>query len=121
MCRPNISGFNDFCCYHTNGEPIYFVNGRLQNGFDLLTSVYYKYNFLFADSLEQIEKAIKDNWYMFDVKETTEFYYPNDNMFSGDNSEYHIPGYVLRLKHKYGGLSDFKLEHFIKKQKKGVC
>ena len=114
---PNISGFVDFLCYHSTGEPIYFVDGQLKNGFDLLIPVHHRYNFLFASSLREIEKAIEENWYMFDTEETNAFYYPNDNMFSGDNSQYHIPGYVLRLKRKYGGQSDVALELFRKKYK----
>lgn len=116
--KPNISGFVDFCSYHTNGEPIYFVDGHLYNGFDMLVSAHYRYNFLFASSLREVEKAIEKNWYMFDVEESNAFYYPNDNMFSGDNSQHHIPGYILRLKRKYGGQSDAELQRFWEKYKK---
>ena len=71
---PNISGFVDFCEYHANGEPIYFVNGRLYAGFDMLIRIDYKYNFLFEDSKMNIEKAITENMYMFDIEETYAFY-----------------------------------------------
>ena len=98
---PNISGFVDFCEYHANGEPIYFVNGQLYAGFDMLIRIDYKYNFLFEDSKRNIEKAITENMYMFNIEETHDFYYPNDNMFSMSNAENNIKGYILRLKKKY--------------------
>lgn len=98
---PNISGFVDFCEYHANGEPIYFVNGRLYAGFDMLIRIDYKYNFLFEDSKRNIEKEITENMYMFDIEETYDFYYPNTNMFSMSNAENNIKGYILRLKKKY--------------------
>lgn len=98
---PNISGFVDFCEYHANGEPIYFVNGRLYAGYDMLVRIDYRYNFLFEESKRETEKAILENIYMFDVKESNNFYYPNDNMFSGDNSERGIKGQILTLKEKY--------------------
>jgi hypothetical protein len=103
MYLPNIAGFADFCEYHANGRPIYLVNGQLRYGYDLLCDIHYKYNFWF-DCQAEIEKAIAENMYMFDVKETNEFYYPNDNMFSGDNSIRNIKGLVLTLKKKYGGI-----------------
>ena len=98
---PNISGFADFCSYHANGEPIYFVNGRLYAGFDMLIMIECRYNFLFPESRRETERAIKENIYMFDIEETNSFYYPNDNMFSGDNSIREIKGQVLTLKEKY--------------------
>ena len=99
--KPNISGFADFCEYHANGEPIFIVNGKLRNGFDLLVDATHKYCFWF-DCCAEIERAINENLYMFDIKETDNFYYPNDNMFSGSNSIKGIKGYVLTLKRKYG-------------------
>lgn len=99
---PNISGFTDFCEYHANGEPIYFVNGHLYAGFDMLVRINSRYNFLFDDSKSVVEKAIAENMYMFDAEETQSFYYPNDNMFSMSNAEKNIKGYVLKLKRKYG-------------------
>ena len=98
---PNISGFVDFCSYHSQGYPIYFVNGHLYAGFDMLASIEYRYNFVLKNSQKEIEKAIMENMYMFDVTETDKFFYPNDNMFSGDNSIRNIRGQVLVLKKKY--------------------
>lgn len=91
---PNISGFVDFCSYHSNGEPIYFVNGKLYAGFDMLTMIECRYNFVFPES-------ILENMYMFDVEETNKFYYPNDNMFSANNSIKGVKGQILVLKEKY--------------------
>lgn len=99
---PNISGFVDFCEYHANGEPIYISGGNLYADFDMLKRLDCKYNFVFANSRQEIEKAIADNMYMFDVEETQQFYYPNSNMFSMSNAERNIKGFVLRLKKKYG-------------------
>lgn len=98
---PNISGFVDFCSYHSKGYPIYFVNGHLYAGFDMLASIEYRYNFVLKNSQKEIEKAIMENMYMFDVTETDKFFYPNDNMFSSDNSIRNIKGQVLVLKKKY--------------------
>ena len=98
---PNISGFVDFCSYHANGEPIYLVNGRLRAGFDALAGIDYKYDFTFSGTKAEIEKAIAENMYMFDVEETDKFFYPNDNMFSMNNSQKHIKGQILTLKKKY--------------------
>lgn len=98
---PNISGFTDFCCYHANGEPIYFVNGRLYASSDMLVRIDYKYNFTNKNTKAEIEKAITENMYMFDVRETNGFYYPNDNMFSMSNAEKNIHGQILTLKKKY--------------------
>ena len=98
---PNISGFVDFCSYHANGKPIYFVNGRLYAGFDMLAMIECRYNFLFPESKMETEKAIMENMYMFDVEETDKFYYPNDNMFSNPCPIKNINGWVLTLKKRY--------------------
>ena len=101
MYKPIISGFVDFCVYHSDGEPIYFVNGKLYAGFDMLASVDCMYDFVFPDTQKEIETAIKKNMYMFDVEESNKFFYPNDNMFSKDNSTKNIKGTILTLKGKY--------------------
>lgn len=98
---PNISGFVDFCEYCMDGKPIYFVSRHLFAGFDMLCDLRYYFNFIFPNTKKEIENAIQENLYMFDIFETNAFYYPNDNMFSGDNSEYGINGYVLKIKEKY--------------------
>lgn len=98
---PNISGFVDFCEYHANGEPIYFSGGHIYASFDMAMRLDYKYNFLFKNSVNEIERAIANNMYMFDIEETHAFYYPNTNMFSMSNAENNIKGYILRLKKKY--------------------
>lgn len=98
---PNISGFVDFCSYHANGKPIYFVNGRLYADYNMLVRIDYGYNFTDKKARAETEKAITDNIYMFDAEDTKAFYYPNDNMFSGDNSIRGIKGQILTLKKKY--------------------
>lgn len=98
---PNISGFADFTEYHRKGNPIFMANGHLFAGFDMLVDLRVRYNFTFEDSKNQIEKALHKNMYMFDVEEVNDFYYPNDNMFSGDNSERGIKGCVLTIKKEY--------------------
>ena len=97
----NISGFVDFIQYHGTGKPIYMVDGHLYVGLDMLTDLRTCYNFTFVNSKRQIEKAIQENMYMFDVMEVDDFYYPNDNMFSGDNSQHRIKGCILTIKDKY--------------------
>ena len=99
--KPNISGFVDFCEYHQNGEPIFFVNGRLYASYDMMVRLDTRYNFIFEDTKENIEKAIKTNFYMFNALSTNAFYYPNDNMFSHPCPIERIDGYVLTLKRKY--------------------
>lgn len=98
---PNISGFVDFCSYHSNGEPIFFVGGRLYAGFDMFVKIEYRYNFVYEDSRSEIEKAITENLYMFDIKMSSRFYYPNNNMFSMSNAMEDIKGMVLTLKSRY--------------------
>ena len=98
---PNISGFVDFCSYHANGAPIYFVNGRLYTGFDMLCRIDYKYNFTNIKAQAEKEKAIIENMYMFYVDETDKLFYTNDNMFSMSNAQKHIKGQILTLKEKY--------------------
>ena len=101
MYIPNISGFSDFCSFHSNGDPIYFVDGKLYAGFNMLERIDCKYNFTDVQARAATEKAITENMYVFDIEETNKFYYPNDNMFSGDNSERNIRGQILYLKEKY--------------------
>lgn len=98
---PNISGFADFCKYHSDGSPIFWVNNRLHAGLDMLQRLDTRYNFIFPDTRVKIEEAIQRNLYMFDFEPTRGFYYPNDNMFSGNNSESYIKGYILTLNKKY--------------------
>ena len=96
----NISGFSDLCSVHANGEPIYIVNGQITASFDLLVCAEARYDFWFNCKAE-VEKAIQDNLYMFDIVESNEFYYPNDNMLSSSNAKHGIKGQILTLKEKY--------------------
>jgi len=98
---PNISGFSDFCQQHMRGEPIFLVDGKLYAGFDMLTDIKYRYHFTDNGVKQEIEQAIRQNMYLFDIRESSHFFYPNTNMFSGDCSEYGIKGQVLVIKEKY--------------------
>lgn len=99
---PMISGFTDFCCFHSStDEPIYLVNGKLYASSDLLVGIEHKYNFTDEKTKSEVEKTIQENLYMFDIKESNGFYYPNDNMFSANNAEKNISGQILTLKEKY--------------------
>lgn len=97
-----ICTFADFLEFHKN-EPVYWCQCSIRAGFDLLTSLKSKYNFDSDSTVKQINLALEKNMHMFDKEITTLFHYPNDNMFSHDNSVYHIPGLVLHLKKEYGG------------------
>lgn len=97
---PKISGFTDLMIHHSDGSKVYFMNG-LVSGFCLEDSLKSKYDITDNEALQSINDAIKANWYMFDVKPTKSFYYPNTNMFSGDNSSRNISGFILTVKSKY--------------------
>ena len=99
---PNISGFVDFISYHANyNKPIYFVNGHVTAGFCLNTRLDQKYNFFSDEVVGEINEAICENMYMFDVAKTNKFYSCNDNMFSRDNSVKNIEGLLLTVKRQY--------------------
>ena len=98
---PMISGFNDFCFFHKSGEPIYLVDGKLQAGYDLLVDIKHRYNFTDSKVQSEVEQAIQENLYMFDITESNQFFWPNDSMFSGDSSESNILGQKLVIKPKY--------------------
>lgn len=76
------------------------VNGKLVNGFDLLCQIKYKYNFL-NDCQNDIERAILENLYFFDISESSSFYYSNDNMHSHSNEQRGIKGKIFQVKRKY--------------------
>lgn len=97
----NISGFVDFHIYHKDGSPIYLYGGKLVAGYDLAVRIGTKYKFLSRNTQEQVEQAIQENLYMFDVVESNKFYYPNTNMFSMSNAVQGLKGSVLTLKEKY--------------------
>ncbi|WP_299053955.1 hypothetical protein [uncultured Eubacterium sp.] len=101
---PNINGFADFISYHANyNKPIYFVNGHITAGFCLNTRLDQKYNFFSDEVVGEINEAICENMYMFDVAKTNKFYSCNDNMFSRDNSAKNIEGLLLTVKRQFGG------------------
>lgn len=96
---PSIKDFDDFIQWHKEkDEPIYWAFDHLQYGFDLLCNINYKYDFADKGTRAKIEKSINDNWDKFDVEERSDFYYPNDNMYSYDNSTYGLKGYVLYVR-----------------------
>lgn len=97
-----IYTFADFLEFHKN-EPVYWCQCSIRAGFDLLVSLKSKYNFDSDVTEKLINLELEKNMHMFQKEETSLFYYPNDNMFSHDNSVYHISGLVLHLKKEYGG------------------
>lgn len=62
-----------------------------------------KYNFFSDKVVGEINEAICENMYMFDVAKTNKFYSCNDNMFSRDNSAKNIEGLLLTVKRQFGG------------------
>jgi hypothetical protein len=98
---PNIGGYVDLCCYLATGKELLLVNNKIVANKELNCCVESAYNFLFSDSKLECERAIQENLYMFNITESNNFYYANDNMFSGSNAQYGIKGQVLKLKEKY--------------------
>lgn len=100
MCEKRmIKNYNDFLSYHSDGSKIYWCYDRLQYGLCLLCGIQNKYRFESEKVRDEIEHKIRSEWNnSFDVEETRGFYYPNDNMFSGNNAVYDIPGFILTLK-----------------------
>ena len=88
-----ISSFNDFL---NKFDMFYFCYGSIQPGFCLEVAHSYHWQFTKGYSEEQLNADILANKNLFDWKESNEFYYPNTNMFSGDNSQIGISGYVVR-------------------------
>lgn len=77
------------------------VNGTIVAGFDLFEKIENKYNFLFKESKEEIENAIKDNLYFFDIEESSQFYWPDNRMFGHHFEIRDIKGKIFRLKKEY--------------------
>ena len=100
---PNISGFVDLCSCLSMGmiKEVLLINKRIVANYELNCCIESAYNFIFDDSKSDCERAIEQSLYMFDIVETDRFYYANDNMFSGNNSQRNIKGQILRLKDKY--------------------
>ena len=97
----NIAGFADLCEMHKD-KPIYIYNQEIVAGFDLLVDIKYRYNFI-DNCKKEIEDALRENLYMFDIERSSLFYWPNDNMHSHSNEMRGLKGYLLYLKPKYGG------------------
>ena len=100
---PNISGFVDLCSCMSMGmiKEILLVNNKIVASKELNCCIESAYNFCFDDSKVDCEKAIQQSLYMFDIVESNDFYYANDNMFSGSNAQHGIKGQILTLKDKY--------------------
>ena len=98
---PLISNFADFCECHKKGELIFLVDGKLHADYDLLVRLDTRYRFPSPLVQKEIEEAIQKNMYFFDVRHSNMFFWPNDNMFSMSNAQYHIPGLILTVKEKY--------------------
>lgn len=92
--RVTFRSIEDFEKYCKNGNLIFYHNG-LRIGYDLLISFE---NFYRLDGVtkKELEDWLIMNEKHFVVEESRHFYWPNDNMFSGDNSIKNVLGYVLK-------------------------
>lgn len=99
--RPKISGFVDFMQYHANGEPIYIYHDSLHASFDLLIPLKQRYDFSGPEVQREIENAIKQNAYFFDINSSDRFFWPNTNMFGYPCSFDRERGKVMIIKDKY--------------------
>lgn len=99
MRTPIIVGsFQDFLNQYQD-SPIYYCGGFVP---DICLEYCVSYYITFVDGylLEQLNTDLKNGIEkeLFETEKTSSFYYPNTNMFSGNNSQYGIKGYILRLK-----------------------
>ena len=99
--RPKISGFSDFLQFHVNGLPFYMYRGCLYAGYDLLIPAENRYHFTGPEVKQEIESAIAQNAYFFDVEKSSAFYWPNTNMFSAPCTVEHLCGEICTIKEKY--------------------
>jgi len=99
MNKPvSISSFNDFL---DKFDEFLFQDGSIEPTYCLEVAHYHYFEFIGGYTEQQLNNDIIENKNMFTWEETNEFYYPNTNMFSGDNSKKGIKGYnVKRIKPK---------------------
>ena len=94
-----IKNFEDFLKFHKDSRrPIYMVNGTLEPGYNMLERIESVYHFSYPDLEQTIAEQLLANKRLFEIIPTNKFYYPNDNMFSGNNSWTGIKGEVWYLK-----------------------
>ena len=94
-----IKNFEDFLKFHKDSRrPIYMVNGQLEPGYNMLIRIESVYHFSYPALEQIITKQLLANKKLFEIISTNRFYYPNDNMFSGNNSCTGIKGEVWSLK-----------------------
>jgi hypothetical protein len=90
-----ISSYNDFLAKF---DSFYFAFDSIQPSFCLEVAHYYYWTFENGYTEQQLNKDILENKHSFTWSESREFYYPNTNMFSGDNSQKNIKGWVVTKK-----------------------
>jgi hypothetical protein len=95
-----INGFDDFL---QKFDTFYFAFDSIQPSFCLEVAHYYYWTFGCGYSEQQLNKDILNNKNSFAWSESRQFYYPNTNMFSGDNSEKNIQGWVVTKKNTKKG------------------
>jgi len=92
-----INSFDDFL---QKFDTFYFVFDSIQPSFCLEVAHYYYWTFDSGYSEQRLNKDILENRHMFSWRESFQFYYPNTNMFSGDNSQRDIKGWIVTKKSK---------------------
>ena len=90
-----ISSYNDFLAKF---DSFYFAYDSIQPSFCLEDAHYYYWTFDGGYTEQQLNKDIIANKDDFNWCETRQFYYPNTNMFSPDNSEKNIKGWIITKK-----------------------
>ena len=90
-----ISSFEDFL---SKFNQFYFAMDSIQPAFCLEYAHDSFWTFECAYSKQQLNTDIAANKHLFNWQETKAFYYPNTNMFSGNNAESNIKGYIVTKK-----------------------
>lgn len=92
-----VGNFQEFLNQYQN-KPIYYCDGFVP---DVCLEYCVSSFITFVDgySLKQLNADTKNGIEngLFEIEKTNSFYYPNTNMFSGDNSIYGIKGCILKL------------------------
>ena len=79
----------------------FLVHTQLVPDYNLEVSGQYVYTFLNGYSMGQLVQDLVEHKDMFIWKPVHSFYWPNTNMFSGDNSQYGLGGYEVCQKGNY--------------------
>lgn len=99
----NCSSFKDFL-EQVGDKEFYIINDC---GYTIVADYCLNYDnssfFSFANGYSEakLNKNIRENMHLFDVRKTNKFYYANDNMHSCSNAMHGIWGLVLKLKEEF--------------------